>query len=515
MEREPFRDLRVFGYGCLSTHCFTPHAATLPIQMDKVVDIGLSDPTDWLDTSLTSFAALESALRCQVCKDFYDTPMITSCSHTFCSLCIRRCLSSDGKCPICRAGDQASKLRRNWSIQEVVDAFQKARPAALELARTGIQQFQQNGKAIRNSKRKVADTDFGDDGPARRTRSSQRQHSGSQNPPSDAVIIALDSEGEGDGDYEPEPEPQDGLVACPMCGRRMKEETVFNHLDKCEGPEKRSKQPVPQTRMVIPQNDVKQTIPSPERIPQLNYSLLKDNALKKKLQELGIPSWGPRQILIRRHTEWVDIYNSNTDSMRPRAVRELLRDLDAWERSQGGLASAQGNSTMTGVMKKDFDHQEWKGRHKDHFEDLIADARARRAGLGKGSGGNSGEQEREVDQGSEQANNDVDVGIGDSIIQRTSSRSNIPVSNMANGEKTTLDSHEHNLPSTIAPATAIFVSAAQEVKRSDTSGSSDKSAQNSSSVSSLLTNSDHAKKVPMFAVPEDPITDIDGGTEAK
>src|SRR5215469_15342374 len=65
--------------------------SVLLAPMDTISDASLPDPTDWLNTSLPSFATLESALRCQVCKDFYDTPMITSCSHTFCSLCIRRC----------------------------------------------------------------------------------------------------------------------------------------------------------------------------------------------------------------------------------------------------------------------------------------------------------------------------------------------------------------------------------------------------------------------------------------
>src|SRR6266568_8348001 len=87
----------------------------------------IPDSTDWLHTPLASFEPLEAALRCQVCKDFYDTPMLTTCSHTFCSLCIRRCFAADGKCPTCRASDQANKLRRNWVVQEIVDAFQAAR----------------------------------------------------------------------------------------------------------------------------------------------------------------------------------------------------------------------------------------------------------------------------------------------------------------------------------------------------------------------------------------------------
>ena len=101
--------------------------------MDPSFDI--PDSTDWLDTPLSLVAPLESSLRCQVCKDFFDNPVVTSCSHTFCSLCIRRCLSSEGKCPVCRCSDQETKLRRNWAVQELVEAFNNARPSVLELAR--------------------------------------------------------------------------------------------------------------------------------------------------------------------------------------------------------------------------------------------------------------------------------------------------------------------------------------------------------------------------------------------
>lgn len=93
------------------------------------------DSTDWLSTPLSGFAAVEAALRCQVCKDFYKTPMITTCSHTFCSICIRRALSNDGKCPMCRATEQELKLRSNWSMEETVEAFSKVRATALSLAR--------------------------------------------------------------------------------------------------------------------------------------------------------------------------------------------------------------------------------------------------------------------------------------------------------------------------------------------------------------------------------------------
>lgn len=103
--------------------------------MDPSFDIDIPDSTDWISTPVPGVAPVESALRCQVCKDFFDTPVITSCSHTFCSLCIRRCLSAEGKCPACRSPDQELKLRRNWAVQELVDGFQKVRKDLLHLAR--------------------------------------------------------------------------------------------------------------------------------------------------------------------------------------------------------------------------------------------------------------------------------------------------------------------------------------------------------------------------------------------
>lgn len=106
---------------------------TGPITKDDAYDV--SDPTDWLGTPLASLMPVEQSLRCHVCKDFLTSPMLTSCCHTFCSLCIRRALAADGKCPLCRATDQESRLRGNWAIREAVEHFTKGRDEMLRLAR--------------------------------------------------------------------------------------------------------------------------------------------------------------------------------------------------------------------------------------------------------------------------------------------------------------------------------------------------------------------------------------------
>ena len=165
----------------------------------------VADSTDWLSTPLSALSSLESALRCQVCKDFYETPMITSCSHTFCSLCIRRALSGDNKCPLCRAPEQEIKLRSNWTMEDAVQAFKKARPAVLELARN-------KAASSRSPKRKVDEVEDLETHAApetKRLRSSARlSQNKAQVAPSYApqpyeedIIRASDD----DEDYVPEP----------------------------------------------------------------------------------------------------------------------------------------------------------------------------------------------------------------------------------------------------------------------------------------------------------------------
>ncbi|CZT15449.1 related to postreplication repair protein RAD18 [Ramularia collo-cygni] len=326
------------------------------------------DPTDWLSTSLPTFAGLETPLHCQICKEFYDTPMITSCNHTFCSRCIRTSLSQDGKCPACRTSDQASKLRNNWALQEVVAAFVAARGEAMGVAK-------QIKEGPRVGKRKRVEESSNND-QIRTTRSKSRRIANTSSQ-QDAIEIE-DSEDE--EEYNPEsPEPpSDGLVECPLeCGKRMKEAEVFAHLDRCdiEKQERQRKAKPAQARLNGFGISSSQPATRPQdRINQLNYSMLTDSAMAKKLKEGGIPSWGNKKLMTSRHREWVNIWNANCDSTQPRAKRDLLHDLDIWERTQGGKAPTSNSS----LMRKDFDGDAHSKLHHDDFSRLIADARRKK-----------------------------------------------------------------------------------------------------------------------------------------
>ncbi|KKK19151.1 hypothetical protein ARAM_001395 [Aspergillus rambellii] len=345
--------------------------------MEQTFD--LPDSTDWLDTPLMLVAPLESSLRCQVCKDFFDNPVVTSCSHTFCSLCIRRCLSTEGKCPTCRSSDQEVRLRRNWAVQELVEAFQNARPGMLQLARKGVKETvyskdcEEDITEVPVSKKRKIEQPDGSGTPVGEGVLTRSQSRGVRQVQTTTIEVIDDIQ---DDEYIPD----DGLVACPVCQRRMKNEAVFRHLDICTGAPILSKPASFGSLQSIPAAPRKpfqdQNEKPPERLPVINYSLLKDSVLRKKLKDLGIPNWGPRPLLQKRHTEWMNLWNANCDSKAPKPKRDLLRELDVWERAQGGH-STTSNDTSNTVMRKDFDVAGWSSNYDNDFKQLIANARKR------------------------------------------------------------------------------------------------------------------------------------------
>lgn len=102
---------------------------------------------------------------------------------------------------------------------------------------------------------------------------------------------------------------------------------------------------------------------------------MKENVLRKKLRDLGIPDWGAKSLLQRRHTEWVNLNNANCDSKNPKSKKELLKELDLWERSQGGQAILYHRDQTPSVMRKDFDGGAWSAAHGGDFKKLIENAR--------------------------------------------------------------------------------------------------------------------------------------------
>lgn len=143
---------------------------------------------------------------------------------------------------------------------------------------------------------------------------------------------------------------------------------VEAHIDSCDG--------IPPSSKKAASNQNKPAT-RPERLPHPHYSGLKDTALRKKLADQGISSTGSRQLMERRYTEWVTLWNANCDSKSPKGKSELRRELDIWERTQGGKANTAGREQTIGaqIRDKDFDGKAWAEKNDEAFRELIAKAR--------------------------------------------------------------------------------------------------------------------------------------------
>lgn len=418
----------------------------------------VTDSTDWLGTPLACLMPVEQAFRCHVCKDFYDSPMLTSCNHTFCSLCIRRCLSVDSKCPLCRATDQESKLRGNWALREAVEAFTKSRKAILEFARAPptIQAAppDQSGPSS-PSKRKATEMDGAkeEDQETKRPRRSTRSTKTRAAELTAAILHEEeDATPSADPDYVDQP-PDDGLVECPICLTRMKVQQVDRHIDtSCPGspqaaalaakrqlPNQTPQPAFASFNIRLTSQSATQNQKPPERLPALAYSMLRDTALRKKLSELGLSTHGSRQLLEKRHKEWITLWNANCDSSRPKKRSELLRDLDEWERTVGNPGASRVGMGMTiggvgqgpmaraqaagaEIKDKEFDGKAWASRYGGSFGDLIKQARMGIKKQNLDGGGNASEGRKETEPEKEDIPADLprpEAGDGESSMAPT------------------------------------------------------------------------------------------------
>jgi E3 ubiquitin-protein ligase RAD18 len=511
-----------------------PRASTLdtPIAPPKTLmstTFDLPDSTDWLATNLPQFEPLEAALRCEVCKEFLSNPVITSCSHTFCSICIRRCIATDGKCPSCKSACSSDKLAPNIAVREVVMRFQEARPKALEMAHADKEE---ETHQISSKKRKLDETDIEDSEPARQTRSRQTRSKGQRNKGADdAPIEVAESEEDGDEEFVPE-----GMAKCPICNTAMKAEQVYNHLDVCpgqsasQGRSTRSRyvfthditrmkprliMSPSRTKTTFPnplQRRQKESSPPPTRLSQLNYAMLKEGALRKKLQEIGIPNWGTKDLLKRRHIEWLNIYNSNCDAHESvrKTKRQLVRELEEWENTQGGKADNKENK----IMKKDFDGSGYAKSHKSDFDDLIAKARAKRAAPKPEEGEGVPSKETGTDPPSVEGPRDTEPPSHNGLFPTPPPQSH---SHDETGDQATNNPYENN-ESALSTIRAK-VAAANETGSTLATLPKEPSLPEDTPPPGFERGMGNplggpARKVPMFALPEQPVKDIDSADVA-
>ena len=298
-------------------------------QSQTAASSSITDPSDWLTTQVPELKDVDRALRCYICKDFAKAPMMTACcSHTFCSLCIRRQFTADARCPMCLRAGSESQLRKNRELEMAIEGFLGVREKL----------FAMLAKPVRKEVEVVEQ-------PTPTTNGTNS-------------VVETESKDE---------KTQPAMVPCPICNEMFtvtEIETV--HLARCLS----GKALPPRTTQTQQSTEPRKKLPKP------GTTNLKIKDLRTRLQKLGIPTQGSHTEMVRREAEWINIWNANCDMIKPRGNRELLQDLRQWEATIHQQESK--NSTAAGVKKtKSFeDAREYSRAQNETFKALAKRARA-------------------------------------------------------------------------------------------------------------------------------------------
>ncbi|GAA5845288.1 hypothetical protein JCM11251_006389 [Rhodosporidiobolus azoricus] len=91
----------------------------------------LDDPTEFHAPSLR---ALDHSLRCSLCQELFTAPvLLTACSHSFDSLCVREHLAETKRCPICHVEANEDRIKPVHQLEEAVRLWKTARADILAL----------------------------------------------------------------------------------------------------------------------------------------------------------------------------------------------------------------------------------------------------------------------------------------------------------------------------------------------------------------------------------------------
>ncbi|TNN85636.1 E3 ubiquitin-protein ligase RAD18 [Liparis tanakae] len=360
---------------------------------------------------------VDTLLRCPICFDFLNISMMTKCSHNFCSLCIRKFLCYKLQCPVCNTKAAEQDLRTNRLLDDLVVHFQDARqklmkanfecppispriPASAVKCKTPRERGQNcNGSVLSHffqKKPKTSPTkETQRDGSV--TRSAERRkietahthnandadlHSATDQLPlvvkkepmdvemtsipglmsvkqEAGVSHSMSTEDEKAHSSSPSKDEKPVIkVECPVCSVGVPQQFINKHLDTC-----------------LTRGEKKESLrssPGHARRPmtKLVYNLLSMQELKRRLKECHLSMQGPRDQLIRRHQDFVHIYNAQCDSLNPKSAADIAKDLEANEKIKNQLqGKAKPNQSEEEI---DEIHSNYRKKHSSDFSRLIA-----------------------------------------------------------------------------------------------------------------------------------------------
>lgn len=376
---------------------------------------------------LESLKDIDTLLRCPICFDFLSITMMTKCSHNFCSLCIRKFLSYKKQCPLCNAEATEQDLRNNRLLDDVVVKFHAARqqlskanfdtppispktPASAVKCKTPREKgqkcnstvlshfFQKRPKmsAFKETQQESSAVYCAQQGPWTACEddvNKAESHSETtlrpvcvKEEPMDMedgsiqgfVPVKQESTGGHSVDTKIEMAHSSALftdvkpvikVECPVCSVSVSQQFINKHLDTCltRGEKKDS----------LRSSFGKTRRPMGKTV----YNLLSQQELKRRLKECNLSMKGTRDQMIKRHQEFVQIFNAQCDSLSPKSAEDIAKEVEANEKIKSQL---QGKAKPVMVFSKNQSegeieemHSNYRKQHSSDFSRLIAQVRGR------------------------------------------------------------------------------------------------------------------------------------------
>ncbi|XP_066469081.1 E3 ubiquitin-protein ligase RAD18 [Tiliqua scincoides] len=364
---------------------------------------------------------VDDLLRCGICFDYFNTAVIIpQCSHNYCSFCIRKSLSYKAQCPTCCMAAAEPDLKNNRLLDELVKTFHSARrrllpvdfdspsvsPSALFTKKVPVKGQilgSSTGFALEKKKQFTdsfsANTDIQTPArpltpPAKGSKKIKIKQEESSEEGDKALSEETASTGSAAGTWKTEmpstsatkvvtkEEDNNGYLSpstsntaatsssshhqleCPACGVPIQEQHINKHLDSC-----------------LIRDEKKESLRSSGHkrkfLPKVVYNLLSDRDLKKRLKEHGLSTHGTKQQLIKRHQEFVHRYNAECDSLNPKSVSDIVKELENDEKIRAQLESSKPEKESMTFTKHQTEnemdeiHRDYRKKHKAEFQRLI------------------------------------------------------------------------------------------------------------------------------------------------
>ncbi|KAM4021413.1 LOW QUALITY PROTEIN: E3 ubiquitin-protein ligase RAD18 [Anomaloglossus baeobatrachus] len=336
---------------------------------------------------------LDDLLHCGICFDYFNIAMIIpQCSHNYCSLCIRKFLSYKTQCPTCCVAVTEPELRNNRLLDDLVKTFISAReslsqslknlppqspknPSTAKRATRGAQgclgkEIKQEDKSMdkflvktnanisRRSSRESAEdaSDVNMSSPSSSTTSVQQKPG------------VMDSSEEAFVPSTPSTSTVKVKVECPVCGVGILEQYINSHLDGCLTRDEKKE-------------SLRSSVQKRKPMAKVVYNLLSDRDLRKRLKDIGLSTQGTKQQMIRRHQEFLHMYNAQCDSLHPKSAAEIVSEIEKNEKICSALG-AKRQSVMTFSKDQseeqiDQIHQDYRKKHESEFQQLIEQVKGR------------------------------------------------------------------------------------------------------------------------------------------